>query len=94
VRLLRRVYTARTRNRKVFGWWYPEEDTLEESNDPTDRTLDINDAPFWASRSYMPEDVEYEEELLQNENTAASDFLELPWLDWLVKPEENSKVAQ
>jgi len=81
-------------DRELYGWWDPTEEALEESNYLTDMALDINNAPFWASISYMPEDMEYEEELLQNENAAASDFLELHWYDWLVLPEESSKVAR
>lgn len=70
--------------RKVYGYWYPTEWSLQETDDPELKQLSFDDQPFYVSISYMPLCENEEEEVLRDPNATASDFLSLAWCDWIL----------
>lgn len=70
--------------RKIFGHWFPTEWALQETDDPELKQLSFDDQPFYVSISYMPLCENEEEEVLQDPNATASDFLSLAWSDWIL----------
>ena len=70
--------------RKIFGHWFPTEWALQETDDPELKQLSFDDQPFYVSISYMPLCENEEEEVLQDPNATASDFLSLAWCDWIL----------
>jgi len=71
--------------REIYGWWYPTEYTLKETDDPEIKELDMKHAPYWVSLIYLPNEFKDEEELLQAEDVMASDFLSIAWCDWVIR---------
>ena len=80
--------------RKIFGHWFPTEWALQETDDPELKQLSFDDQPFYVSISYMPLCENEEEELLQDPNATASDFLSLAWSDWILALQKEQELEE
>jgi hypothetical protein len=69
--------------RRIVGWWTPSEEAIEELQKDGEITKEV-EQPLRAAVYYIPYnyELEREEQLLNDEEASASDFLELGWYTW------------